>query len=293
MDLDPKKLSRFEKWCDERYADRSTRKFVADARTMAKYNGVPPKARKKISRLRDFRLVWDIWEAWGGGGVFPVARPVVPDQTKLRGGRRAREPKRLNEAISFAKSDYLALIKTAEASPDLTDHVLVVVARSGLRISDVLRANVGDLRKAMKREDGILTIVVKSEKTSVYSVRGGGKAEAAWRRILDHEDVKRAPATWHVASAMMGDPDAKAEAGFGAYERVRRRIERLGEELGISGRVHLHRLRRTVGVGLARKNASLDEIAKALVHSSVQATRGYIDEARAEESAMLLRRLEE
>lgn len=290
-EIDPRKLARFEKWCRSRYASSSSKKFVADVRTLVKYQGEPPHSQKRIARLRDYKLVWTIWEEWGEGGSLGLPCPVVPDQKK--GGRRNREPKRIHEAVSFDRDDYKALVSSAEAMGTPPAIVFVIIARTGLRICDVLRTPLGLLRNAMKRSDGIVTITVKGSKSTVYSIRGGGGVERAWKALLEHEDIRRAPANWHVAAAVMNDPDAPAEAGFGAYERVRVVLKKLGAKLDVSGRVHLHRSRRSVGVYLAASGATLEQIGKVLVHSGQKTTASYVDEARAVESTKLLQRLED
>lgn len=292
-ELDEKLLGRFRTWCLRRYTERTTTKYVGDVRALVRYGGEPPQAQKRISRLRDYRLAWDVWSDWGEGGKLPVARPDVPDTSKLRGGRRAREPKRLREAVSFERKDYDRLCALAErSSSDPAVLVLLVIARTGLRVCDVLRAPVGSIRKALRRADGIVTIVVKGEKPSIYSVRGGGASERAWRALMDNPVIAKAPDEWHVAAAMMEDPKAKAEAGHGAYERVRVRLLRLGTEAEVVGRLHLHRFRRSVAVYLLNAGASIEQTQRALIHTSPEQTREYADESRALDTAKLLSKIE-
>jgi len=283
------KLEAFRRWALKRYSDRSTRKLVADLRACVQYDGEPPESAQRVKRLRDYRWAWDVWQAWGGGGKVAVPRPVVPDVRKVLGGRRSREPKRVNVAVSFERKDYDELVRRAEADGTAPACVLLVIARTGLRVGDVLRTPVGALREGVKRADGVVTLVVKGEKPTVYSVRGGGLAEKAWRALL--ESLRAAPSGWTVAEGVMEQAGASAEAGQGAYERVRRALERLGADADVSGRLHLHRFRRSVAVYLAAAGATEAQIQSAMIHTSPATTRGYMDEARALESARLLGRI--
>ncbi len=284
-----KDLDRFAKWCLERYTERTTTKLVCDARTVCRYDGVPPHAKLKVKRLRDYALAWNIWQDCFGKPL-PVPCPVVPDQSKLRGGRRARDPKRLREAVAFPRAEYDRMVELLDDDDaQLPAVVLLVLARTGLRIGDVLRLPLGEFRAGMKREDGIVTIVVKGLKTSVYSVRGVGAEERAWKAL--GALTKRYPGTWTVAAAMMDDVDASPEAGNGAYERCRKMLVRIGKSAKVSGRIHMHRFRRSVGVYLSTAGASMDEIQKTLIHSSSATTQSYVDESRATESAKLRGRL--
>lgn len=284
-----KELDRFSAWCLERYTERTTKKLVSDARTVCRYDGVPPRARLKIKRLRDYLLVWNVWMDCFGRPL-PIPQPVIPDTTKVRGGRRAREPKRLREAIAFPRAEYDRMVELLDDDDSqLPATVLLVLARTGLRIADVLRIPLGELRAGRKREDGIVTIIVKGEKAATFSVRGVGAEDRAWQRILAL--TKRYPGTWTVAAAMMDDVNASPEAGQGAYTRCERMLHRVGKNAKATGRVHLHRFRRSVGVYLAAAGASEDQIRKVLLHAGVEVTRGYIDESRSYESAQLRGRL--
>ena len=284
-----KELDRFAAWCSVRYTERTTKKLVSDARTVCRYDGAPPHAKLKIKRLRDYLLAWNVWLDCFGKPL-PVAQPVIPDTSKMRGGRRGREPKRLREAIAFPRAEYDRIVKVLDDDDaQLPETVLLVLARTGLRIADVLRIPLAELRAGRKREDGIVTITVKGLKVSTFSVRGVGAEDRAWQRML--ELTKRYPGTWTIAAAMMDDIDASPEAGQGAYTRCERALHRIGKEVKATGRVHLHRFRRSVGVYLASAGATEDQIRKVLIHSGVEVTRGYLDESRSYESAQLRGRL--
>jgi len=293
----PKTRDAYEKWLLKHYATRTARKYLNDTLAIEKYGGQPPHAKMKLQRLRDYRLAWDVYSAFGGPALSSP-RPVIPDASswnksenrRLRGGRKADATKRLRPAVSFTKDDYWDLADAAEADPAPAARIVAVIARTGLRVGDVLRAPLGDLRAAMKRDDGVVTIIVKGSKPVTQSLRGGGASEKAWIALLDA--FRKAPSGWNVAEALMETPGASPEAGFGAYERVRVKLERLGKESEVKGRVHLHRFRRTVMTGLFSSGASVDQVQKVGGHDRAATSQTYADESRAVESAKLLKRLE-
>ena len=292
MELDPKLVARFEKWMRGRsYAPRTIAKYRRDLVSCARYDGVPPNAKRKRSRIIDYVLACNVFVS-AEIGDLPFEIPEVPPVERF-GGKRSRDPKRVYEAVSFPREDYMRIVAAAERMATMPSLVLVVVARTGLRISDVLRAPLGDLRAGMRREDGLTTITVKGGDEESLSVKGGGASERAWRALLEHPLCRKAPASWHVAAAMCEDPEARAEAQYAAYERVRKTLTILGVKTKATGRVHLHRFRRSVGVYLAVRGASVDQIQKTLLQKpGSTATKRYIDEARSLESAKLLRGIE-
>jgi site-specific recombinase XerD len=168
--------------------------------------------------------------------------------------------------------------------------VLEVVARTGLRIGDVLRAPLGALRDGYARQDGLAHIVVKGQKPVIYSLKGGGGAQEAWKELLF--ETRKAPASWTVAAAVMGDPSASSEAGQGAYTRVEDVCKRIGEQAKARGRIHLHRFRRSVAVYLLQDGATEDQVRQVLLQASTKVLREYSDESRALESAKLLSSLD-
>lgn len=292
MELDPKLVARFEKWMRGRsYAPRTIAKYRRDLVSCARYDGVPPNAKRKRSRIIDYVLACNVFVS-AEIGELPFEIPEVPPLERF-GGKKSRDPKRVYEAVSFPREDYVRIVTAAEERATVPSLVLVVVARTGLRISDVLRAPLGELRTGMKRTDGLVTLTVKGGETETFCVRNGGAVEKAWRALLAHPEVKRAPDGWHIAAAMMDDAAARAEAQYGAYERVRETLTALGKETKASGRVHIHRFRRSVGVYLAAGGATIDQIQKAFGQKpGSTATKRYIDEARSLESAKLLRGIE-
>lgn len=279
-------VTAFLAWASSRYTKRSTRKLVLDVQTMVRFGGMPPEAQKVRARLRDYRWAWDVWhDAAGEIGLppLPIPRPELPERE--RGGRRVREPKRLLEAKAFGSEDFAKLREALILDNRPAAMVLLVMAMTGLRIGDVLRIKAADLRAALAG-DQRLVVMVKGEKpVQVVLV----PAFEAWQRLASK--CFHAPQTT-VADAVVGTLGCDPEAGGAAYERCRRAIKRHGLKLELDGRVHLHRLRRTVAVELLRAGESLETVQQVLIHENLRTTESsYADEARSEQAAAAMSRL--
>jgi len=282
-ELDTKAHAAFTAWCFERYAKRSARKLSLDVRTMVVNDGVPPESQQKHKRLRDYAWAWDVWKDWAaenGGAVLPVPRPTLP--TKARGSaRRAATPKRLREALSLPEDVYLALLHELSGSSDSRACALNVIARTGLRVSDLMRIELAAIRRAFKRPDGLVRITVKGGKEVMISVHS---AAAAWRAIGGDAAGKLVT----VADWVMGTPSSDTEAGGAAYERVEQYLSKLGKRIAPTERWHIHRLRRTIAMRLLEAGHPIEVVRDALGHSDTRTTRGYTDENRAAAAAKAL-----
>lgn len=276
----------FLSWASARYTKRSTRKLVLDVQTMVRSGGMPPEAQKVRARLRDYRWAWDVWHDAAKEiplPPLPIVRPELPERE--RGGRRAQEPKRLHEAKAFASEDFAKLREALILDNRPAAMVLLVMAMTGLRVGDVLRIKSADLRAALAG-DQRLTLLVKGEKpVQVVLV----PAFEAWQRL--GAKCFHAPGST-VADAVVGSLASDPEAGGAAYERCRRAIKKHGLRLELDGRVHLHRLRRTVAVELLRAGESLETVQQVLIHENLRTTESaYADEARSEQAAAAMARL--
>jgi integrase len=282
-------LERFRAWCLGRYSKRSSTKLVADVRTMVRTGGEPPLAQQRVKRLKDYAWAWDVWnDARADGCKLPelkLARPEVPEAPK-RGGRRAREPKRLREARAMTTAEWEAMLTALEGDSSMAARVVEIMARTGLRVGDVLRVRLAALRTALPAgEAGELAVLVKGEKPTMVKL---GAAADAWRRA--YASSWRGAVT--IADAVTGKPSSDTEASGAAYERCRRVMKHHGAVLAVDGRIHLHRLRRTVAIELLRRGASIEDVQQALLQESVKTTeRSYTDEYRAEQAASALNRL--
>jgi integrase len=286
--LEPEAVARFKAWALRRYTARTTSKLLGDLATMIAHDGEPPDSQRRAARLRDYRWTWDVWgDAREEAKLpeLPLPRPVPPAAVQ-RGGRRAREPKRLREATAMPSEGYRAFLDAIAKDDRPAARVVEIMARTGLRVADVLRVKLDALRTALAAgEKGTLPILVKGEKPALVEVR---PALDAWRRAY--------ASAWQgaetLADAVTGRSGSDPEAQGAAYERCRRTMKRHGLAAGVDGRLHLHRLRRTVGAELLNQGASLEEVQQVLIHDSIKTTeQWYTDEYRAKAAGNALDRL--
>jgi integrase len=283
--MTPQDLEAFKARALTRYTARSVAKLASDVRTMVANKGEPPEAQRRIARLKDYAWAWDVW---GDAREeitlpeLPIPRPVVPAAPK-RGGRRAREPKRLRESKAMTSSEFEVVLGALEAEQGSAARVVELMLRTGLRYADVARVRIDALRSALHDGES-LPIIVKGDKPAMVKL---GPALDAWTRAYASAFVGAVT----LADAVTGVPNSDTEANGAAYERCRRVIKRIGAK-HVEGRSHLHRLRHTVGIELLRRGASIEDVSQALIHDSVKTTeRSYTDEYRAEQAAGALERL--
>lgn len=279
-------LNAFERWALQRYTPRSVHKLVADIRTMVRTKGEPPAAQRRAQRIRDYAWAWDVWGDCRADGVvlpeLPLSRPVPPPAPK-RGGRRGREPKRVLEARSMTSEEYERVVEALAADPHPAARLVEVMARTGLRYADVARVGLAALRAALRTKQ-TLVIRVKGDKEARIDLE---PALDAWQAI---DTLGRGiPGAVRVADVATGRRDSDPEADGAAYQRCVRIIKKHGAASAVDGRVHLHRLRRTVGNELLRRGASMEDVQQVFIHDSVETTeRSYADEHRAEQARRAL-----
>jgi integrase len=105
------------------------------------------------------------------------------------------------------------------------------------------------------------------------------------------QDFRDKPRMHTIADLVMNKPDSSSESGDGAYQAVNRALKRIGRDLELEGRVHLHRLRRTVAVQALRETENIRAVQELLGHGSANTTMRYVDEARPEALAGLQQKL--
>lgn len=161
--------------------------------------------------------------------------------------------------------------------------VLMVMVATGHRIGDVLRITRRELDAA--KRSGTLKLEVKGGHE--LQVPLGGAPEV-WDRLS--RTFRGGPddtvALW-VSEGSSADP----EAGGAAYKRCSRYLGRVGKQLRLSGRVHLHRLRRTVAVKALGISRDVHAVQQLLGHRSLASTLRYVDELRKEDVEKLQRQL--
>ena len=217
----------------------------------------------------------------GPSDDFGTAVAARGDLKDVRGvGNR---PRRKRVARSFEDSDWhkLGAALAADDSPEGT--VLLLMATTGHRVGDILRVGRSALTEA--QDSGVLLLERKGGDLLQVPLEG---ARQAWDRL--HNSWRAGPddivADW-VCPECAGGP----EAGGGAYKRVQRKLKRLGAELGMTGRVHLHRMRRTVGVRALRTSGDVHLVSQLLGHRRLSTTEGYVDEVRSDDVAELQKKL--
>lgn len=178
-------------------------------------------------------------------------------------------------AESFSEQDYHQILHVTGRGEEPEAHVLFVLATTGLRIGDVLRIPLDHLEVALKgAQSGSRGILPLERKGGTWiQIPIAGSIEA-WRRLHDESREYE-----NIAGYVTGGESESPEPGDMAYVRCHRYFKRIGDELKLAGRVHLHRLRRTVAVrGLAATDGDLVAVSQLLGHASIASTQRYVDE---------------
>lgn len=203
-------------------------------------------------------------------GVFPVVQ--LPSE-KLKARKLA--------ARSFNDQDWRELVDVVTGAEDPRDQVLWAMATTGLRVGDVLRVPYDALVRAAT--EGILMLEVKGGVIKPLALG----IPAPWRAL--QQGLAAAQQTNVAAYVCPGDPNSLA--GGCAYHRMNRRIKALKRELGLEGRVYMHRMRRTVAVRVLEETDNLTAAQQMLGHASPNTTLKYVDEANLRRTAALQRKI--
>lgn len=191
---------------------------------------------------------------------------------------------RKKPAISFSGGDFSTLRGVLAQDRTLEGAVLLVMVATSIRVGDVLRLELAQLRAALRADEGVVVIVVKGGRKRVLPVDG---AREAWERLA--EACGRGSET--VADAVCPTSTWGARGGGGAYQRVNRHLRDLCRAHGLSGRAHLHRVRRTVATNALKATKDIHLVSELLGHAHVATTEIYLDEVRSGEVAELQRKL--
>jgi integrase len=210
------------------------------------------------------------------------ARRTKLQETRARQAQRARTESSIGDE---AWGRLLDLTAEGAAEGDPQDAVLYLMMRTGLRIGDVLRLTRQRLQGGLRSEAGVVRLVQKGGEERRLPVAG---APDAWQYLA--EACAGAPT---VALAVAPDSDGSPIAGAAPYKRVQRRMHARADEAGVEGRMHTHRLRRTVAVQAIRSTGQVETARQLLGHRSLHATLRYVDEASPEDLARMQRDLAE
>ncbi len=202
-------------------------------------------------------------------------QPLGP-RKRLVAKRRAGEPKR-----AFTEEDWKRLLEKLRNDTTPEGTVLYLMAVTGHRIGDILRLSRATLKAGLF--GGVIQLERKGGSYVQVPVAG---AAAPWRALRKRWKQGDTVAEWICPDSELG-----AEAAGGAYQRVRRHLQNLAKQLGLSGQLNLHRLRRTVGVRALKKTGDIHAVSQLLGHRSIQSTEQYVNELRTEEIAELQRQL--
>lgn len=190
-------------------------------------------------------------------------------------------PQRKLEARSFEEGDWILLLRHVAHSTDPRDITLAVMGSTSLRIGDVLRIHQEQVEKAVKSG-------------TLYSIRKGGTIKPMplgimepWEALL--QGMREAQA-WNVALFICPNSESP-DAGGCAYQRVNRRLKTIGKKLGIEGRCHLHRMRRTLAVKALETTENTVAVQHMLGHANATTTMKYLDEVDVKRQRNLQRKL--
>lgn len=273
--------TRFSAWLvGAGYRPQSASKYAADARSLFRAaspgTGVSPDRYAALSRAREFLLAFAT--ETGAKLDIPALAPrdAAPKAlARIQAQRAQREQRARADLRSIDDAEWSKLWSLVEAERGPAARVLEAMMVSGLRVGDVLRLPLANLRSALKREDGVLYLEVKGGKTTPTTV---APARKTWEKLLAACEGQKLVAHAVAPGAALDDADS---AGRGPYKAVTRLLDALAERAGVSGRVHLHRVRRTVGVQTARDVGHF-AAQKLLGHAKGSTTDIYLDETNVE-----------
>lgn len=209
----------------------------------------------------------------------------TPDPHARFRGVAARRPRREREARALDDDAWSALCGALEHGVDPPTRVLRVMAATGLRVGDVLRITRAAALEGLR--SGRIPLELKGGRRWVVPLEG---APEAWRALLEALVRSRAPDVAHyVAPRLRTDP--RVVGASGAYQAVRRTLQRVCADLGVREDVWTHRIRRTVGVLAYRQTTDVLAVRDLLGHASPKTTLVYLDEARVDRAAELQQKL--
>lgn len=268
----------FDEWLKGRYQPSTVRKTLGELRS-ARANGL--EFERHAQTLR--RYTGYLQEAGSADGFDDEVLALglsAPRPARPAGQRGRKLP-----AESFADDDWRALCQALAEDHTPEGCVLHVACQWPRRIGEVLSLTAPQLDQGLER--GRIRLRQKGGSELLAPVAGAHEALGKLGRVMH---VNRHRGT--VSRFVSPDGRGSAMAGDDAYQRCNRYLKRLGDELGVVGRVHLHRIRRTVAVQALRLTSDVNLVRDLLGHRSVQSTFQYVDEVRLGDVEVLQRKLE-
>jgi len=208
------------------------------------------------------------------------------DEAILESGLSAPRPRsvapagRKNLQRSFDDDDWRRLSQVIGEDYTPMGCVLTVLMASPRRIGEILPLKHRAIRAGL--DAGVIVMVTKGGYELQVPVQG---AHEAWGKLctrMEADGHRGDVATW-VSPYGAGS----SLAGGDAYQKCNRYLRQLGQETGVAGRVHLHRMRRTVAVQALRVTKDVTLVQGLLGHRNLQSTTRYLDELRLDELGAL------
>ena len=280
----------FERWLREQdYSESTVQSSVMAADGILQRcvigGQLPPpttwfRARRLVKYARERGL------AWAENDVLLAA---AGNDSARESERQTR--KRKLEAKSFDDAGWQKLAQAIFTNTSREARVLEIVMLSGLRISDALRIELENARAAI--ETNRLETVQKGGRPRTLVLEG--ESDPLYRALVHLLQAVSAsgekPKTlwqWVIPSSHAKLPIDSARRA--CYEKFRA----IGKIVGLRGRVHLHRMRRTIAVQALRSGADVVAVGQLLGHErGSTATMKYIDEARLDDVASARRKINE
>lgn len=254
-------LKTFRKWLD----GRSERDLTAE--TLRRY-------RDWLRSERSTNTVLTYWVALRRFFQYATGEDLI-DENPIEGLRGLRRP-RGHLRRDLTRTELRSVFDAIEVSTELgkRDYAMIsLMARNGLRIIEVHRANVGDLEERQGRR--ILHIWGKGRDARDEFVVLARPTEEALEAYLDARGTVNAnDPLFAKASALDGEGEARLST-----RHIRRRITRYFEEAGVkTDRTSVHSLRHSFVTLAIEGGASLLEAQSAARHRSIQTTMVYFHE---------------
>jgi len=208
--------------------------------------------------------------------VLSLGLPPARDRTLVPDTKR--------EAVAFSDDDWERLANVLERDAKAEARCLEVQLVTGLRVGDALRIRRDALAHAIATGEPML-LDTKGGKKHLVSVAG---APDVWQRLLS----TWVPGTGETLARWIS-PQGKYDelGGYGAYQAVRRHLQKLTRDLGLQGRTHLHRFRRTFAEHALHATKDIYAVQQLLGHEYVGTTERYVRGFRGEDVADLQRRI--
>lgn len=270
----------FTAWLAERgYMPTSIGKLLRDLQTMATHGSEPPESADRSARLRDYRWAYGLWAEFceETRRTNKLVEPPEPAKKTRRSGPRRQKP-----ALSIPQFEWdrLEALVRKDASP--AARVIEIMMETGLRVGDVLRAPLHAIDEALERGD-VLKLEVKGGQEKVFPLEPARRSWADLRaRLAELEPSQRVCEGVSKGSGW--------DASSAAYQAVRRKMQALGLAAGIRTRIHVHRLRRSVGMQLLRAGVPLEHVQRVLGQRDKKTTESYLDEDSADIASRALAR---